>query len=43
MLMTKIWEYLEPASIFLNDENEFPSNSGNRLWPTVGLNFYAKN
>ena len=40
---SKIWHYLEAESIFLNDENEFPSSSGNLLWPTVGLNFCAKN
>lgn len=40
--MTKIWQYLAPESIFLSDENEFLSNSGNHVWPTVSLNFYAK-
>lgn len=38
-----IWQYLEPESIFLSNENEFPYSSGNCLWPTVVLNFYAKN
>lgn len=36
-------KYLEPESIFQRDENEFPSSSGNHLWPAVVLNCCAKN
>ena len=42
-IFVKIQQYLEPESIFLSDEKEFPSSSGNHLWPTVGLNFCARN
>lgn len=39
----RLGNYLESGSIFLSEENEFPSSSGAHLWPTMGLSFCAEN